>query len=275
MIRRRRRGGSCVRRDACGRWARHVEPRIGLARRARDASATVNRTPPAVALRRRRCLTRLARAEQEIEPRLAGLDRSRARRSRHRLDLSRVLGRRLEMMRALLAVGRQRDGVLGLRHDLVRSRDARAQTLDGRGRNLDRRARCRRNRRRQAAAASSLTTSLTGCAGSGATTSAGGASTSMRAGRSAAAWAAAAWAFDWGAFSAAVTRASSVTTADRPISRSPPTTAKAPAKIRVAPRLNSLIGIPNPIKAPPAAASSIPSTSRITDITLTPRPTPP
>ena len=66
------------------------------------------------------------------------------------------------------------------------------------------------------AGSTSLTTSLTG---SRATTSAGGAGTSIRAGR-----AVAVCAESWDPFSAALTRASSVTTADRPTSRSPPTT---------------------------------------------------
>ena len=252
----------------CGgrrRRARHFEPRIGLAfaRRALGPERVERRLLLWRRLLRR--LADLARTEQEIEPRLPGLDGSRTRRSRHRLDLR----RRLDMMRGVLAVRRQRHRLLlGLRHDLVRPRDARAQAFDRRSRHLDGRARRgggQAPRRRRGS--NSLTTSCNGLAGDRLgrrcrqldprRTRGGGRAES------------------WGPFSAAVTRASSVTTADRPTSRSPPTTAKAPAKISVPPRLNSLIGMPNPTKAPPAAASSIPSTSRITDITTNARPNAP
>ncbi len=132
----------------CGgrrRRARHFEPRIGLAfaRRALGPERVERRLLLWRRLLRR--LADLARTEQEIEPRLPGLDGSRTRRSRHRLDLR----RRLDMMRGVLAVGRQRHRLLlGLRHGLVRPRDARAQAFDGRCRHLDGRARRGRSRDR-------------------------------------------------------------------------------------------------------------------------------
>ena len=68
-------------------------------------------------------------------------------------------------------------------------------------------------------------------------------------------------------------RASSLTTAERPIRIRPPVSAVAPADIRVGPRANSLSGIPNPIATTPDAATTIPKISSSTDIRFyAPRP---
>src|SRR5262249_25365474 len=66
--------------------------------------------------------------------------------------------------------------------------------------------------------------------------------------------------------SASVTRASSATTAPRPIRMRPPVSAVLPVVMSVVPRVNSLIGMPNPIAATPAAATTIPSKVKITDM---------
>ena len=55
----------------------------------------------------------------------------------------------------------------------------------------------------------------------------------------------------------------------------PPVSAVVPAMMEVVPRLNSLIVLPNPIVAMPAAATTIPNISNITDIRLRPSRNPP
>src|SRR5262245_25357657 len=67
-------------------------------------------------------------------------------------------------------------------------------------------------------------------------------------------------------FNASLTRPSSLTTAARPIRIKPPVSPVTPDTMSVVPRVNSLIGIPNPIAARPAAATRIPSKYKITDI---------
>ncbi len=69
---------------------------------------------------------------------------------------------------------------------------------------------------------------------------------------------------------ASARRPSSATTAARPIRIKPPVNALTPATMSVVPRVNSLIGMPNPIEAMPTAASTIPNKDKITDM-LTPR----
>ena len=69
---------------------------------------------------------------------------------------------------------------------------------------------------------------------------------------------------------ASARRPSSATTAARPMRIKPPVNALTPATMSVVPRVNSLIGMPNPIAAMPTAASTIPNKDKITDM-LTPR----
>jgi hypothetical protein len=65
-------------------------------------------------------------------------------------------------------------------------------------------------------------------------------------------------------FKPSVSRASSLTTADRPIRMNPPVSAVVPPDISVAPRENSLNGMenPNPIAATPDAATTIPNINK-------------
>lgn len=65
-------------------------------------------------------------------------------------------------------------------------------------------------------------------------------------------------------------RPSSATTAARPMRIRPPVNALTPATMSVAPRVNSLIGMPNPMAAMPTAAITIPNKDNIIDM-MTPR----
>lgn len=65
-------------------------------------------------------------------------------------------------------------------------------------------------------------------------------------------------------------RPSSATTAARPMRIKPPVNALTPATMSVVPRVNSLIGMPNPMAAMPTAAITIPNKDNIIDM-LTPR----
>ena len=67
-------------------------------------------------------------------------------------------------------------------------------------------------------------------------------------------------------FNASRRRPSSLTTAARPIRIKPPVSPVTPVTMSVVPRVNSLIGIPNPIAATPTAAIRMPSKYKITDI---------
>src|SRR5437870_2393763 len=69
---------------------------------------------------------------------------------------------------------------------------------------------------------------------------------------------------------ASARRPSSATTAARPIRIKPPVNALTPATMSVVPRVNSLIGMPNPMAAMPTAAITIPNKDNIIDM-LTPR----
>src|SRR5882672_2703226 len=66
----------------------------------------------------------------------------------------------------------------------------------------------------------------------------------------------------------------SLTAIQRPISSIPVQAAIVPATIRVLPKPNSLIGIPNPIATRPANRKPIPVTNNRTTIELTPQPAP-
>jgi hypothetical protein len=65
-------------------------------------------------------------------------------------------------------------------------------------------------------------------------------------------------------------RPSSATTAPSPIKTNPPVSAPTPATINVVPSVNSLIGMPNPIAATPAAATAMPNSDKITDMFYAP-----
>src|SRR5215468_8239480 len=65
---------------------------------------------------------------------------------------------------------------------------------------------------------------------------------------------------------ASARRPSSATTAARPIRIKPPVNALTPATMSVVPRVNSLIGMPNPMAAMPTAAITIPNKDNIIDM---------
>src|SRR6476659_8309797 len=95
------------------------------------------------------------------------------------------------------------------------------------------------------------TATIEGAAGTTGSTASGGRAAGLASGR---------------VLSASVIRPSSATTAANPIRTKPPANPVVPARTSVVPRVNSLIGIPNPIAATPAAASTIPNNDKITDI---------
>src|SRR5262245_17300928 len=102
-----------------------------------------------------------------------------------------------------------------------------------------------------AAAGGGGTATMLGAAGAGASTGSAARAAGRATGR---------------VFDASPTRPSSLTTAARPIRIKPPVSPVTPVMMSVVPRVNSLIGIPNPIAATPAAATRIPSKYKITDI---------
>ncbi len=73
------------------------------------------------------------------------------------------------------------------------------------------------------------------------------------------------WARGWAEIASA-TRRSCPATMPRPIMIRPPTTAVVPALISVFPKLNSLIGIPNPIMTRPANSANAPMPNNKTGI---------
>src|SRR3954471_1046858 len=99
------------------------------------------------------------------------------------------------------------------------------------------------------------TATIEGTAGTNGSTASGGRAAGLASGR---------------VLSASVIRPSSATTAANPIRTKPPANPVVPARTSVVPRVNSLIGIPNPIAATPAAASTIPNNDKITDIYASP-----
>ena len=212
----------------------HFEPRISLPGVGQAASAKVNRRAPAAAV---------------ATPAALGADgtgsRASARGSRPppRRPIAAPAGPGSAARHDGQPAGRWATAArcLRLRHGLVRPRNGRTQALDGRGR--PRRPGSAVGRRAPGPVDRLVNDFLNGLAGNGLGrrrqrfdprgTRGGGLQ------------------LGWDAFSAAVTRPNSVTTARQTNQqRRPPTTAKAPAKISVAPRFNSFIGIPKPINAP-------------------------
>ena len=190
---------------------------------------------------------------------------SRAAEPQRRLPGARRLDRRLGVL-LLLTVRRQRH-TLSHRHAAVRTRDAGAKPLDGRGRHLRRVASLspqpaqRPDALRRYPRLRLIGSNGTGSrAGSGSTATATAGSGVARAGRD-----------DWPCLKVPDDR--------RRVRPRPPTGRPSggrqrapvvPAVMSVLPSAKSLMGMPNPIAAAPAAASRNPSTSNNSDILVRP-----